>query len=61
MSSKQEKTEKIQVLLSRSDLNDLSKRIAKESITSGEPPVSVSHYVRKLLRRNLGKASGTGE
>jgi hypothetical protein len=61
MSSKQEKTEKIQVLLSRSDLNDLSKRIAKESITSGEPPVSVSHYVRKLIRRNLGKASGAGE
>jgi hypothetical protein len=61
MSSEQEKTEKIQVLLSRSDLNDLSKRIAKESITTGEPPVSISHYVRKLIRRNLGKSTSAGE
>ncbi len=54
MSSK-DKTEKIQVLLSTEDLEDLSKRISKKAILTGEPPESISHYVRKLIRKNLGK------
>jgi hypothetical protein len=50
-----DKTEKIQVLLSLEDLEDLSKKISKKAILTGEPPESISHYVRKLIRKNLGK------
>jgi len=50
-----DKTEKIQVLLSTEDLEDLSKKISKKAILTGEPPESISHYVRKLIRKNLGK------
>lgn len=53
--AKDEKVEKIQVLLSTEDLEDLSKKISKRSIQTGEPPESVSHYVRNLIRKNLGK------
>lgn len=58
-SSKQdEKTEKIQVLLSNEDLVDLAKKIAKASLSKGEKPASVSDYVRKLIRKDLGRSSG---
>ena len=57
MSSQQEKTEKIQVLLSEEDLTDLSRKIAKSALAKGDAPVSISHYVRKLIRRDLGKSS----
>ena len=40
-SSKEEKTEKIQVLLTKEDLSDLSRKIAKESLAQGEAPVSI--------------------
>jgi hypothetical protein len=53
--SAEDKTEKIQVLLSSEDLEDLGKKISKRSLLTGEPPESVSHYVRKLIRKNLGK------
>lgn len=55
MASHEDKTEKIQVLLSTEDLEDLSKKISKKAILTGEPPESISHYVRKLIRKNLGK------
>jgi hypothetical protein len=51
----EDKTEKIQVLLSTEDLEDLSKKISKKAILTGEPPESISHYVRKLIRKHLGK------
>ena len=51
----EDKTEKIQVLLPTEDLEDLSKKISKKAILTGEPPESISHYVRKLIRKNLGK------
>ena len=51
----EDKTEKIQVLLSTEDLEDLSKKISKKAILTGEPPESISHYARKLIRKNLGK------
>jgi len=54
-SNQQEKSEKIQVLLSEEDLTDLSRKIAKISLSKGEAPVSISHYVRKLIRKDLGK------
>jgi len=57
MSSQQEKTEKIQVLLSEEDLTDLSRKIAKRALAKGDAPVSISHYVRKLIRRDLGKTT----
>ena len=57
MSSQQEKTEKIQVLLSEEDLTDLSRKIAKAALAAGDAPVSISHYVRKLIRRDLGKTT----
>lgn len=57
MSSNAEKSEKIQVLLSEEDLTDLSRKIAKKSLSKGEAPVSISHYVRKLIRKDLGKTS----
>ena len=53
--SAEDKTEKIQVLLSAEDLEDLGKKISKKSLLTGEPPESVSHYVRRLIRKNLGK------
>ena len=43
--AREEKTEKIQVLLSTEDLEELGKKISKQALTKGEPPVSVSHYV----------------
>ena len=55
MSEKAEKTEKIQVLLSDEDLTDLSRKIAKKSLAKGEAPVSISQYVRNLIRKDLGK------
>ncbi len=55
--SQQEKTEKIQVLLSKEDLTDLSRKIAKKALAKGENPVSISEYVRNLIRRNLGKTT----
>ncbi len=51
----EDKTEKIQVLFSAEDLEDLGKKISKKSLLTGEPPESVSHYVRRLIRKNLGK------
>jgi hypothetical protein len=54
-SSQQEKSEKIQVLLSEEDLTDLSRKIAKMSLSKGEAPVSISSYVRRLIRKDLGK------
>ena len=53
----EDKTEKIQVLLSSEDLEDLSKKISKKALLTGEPPESVSHYVRRLIKKNLGKPS----
>jgi hypothetical protein len=55
MASSEDKTEKIQVLLSSEDLEDLSKKISKRAIQTGNPPESISHYVRRLIRKNLGK------
>jgi hypothetical protein len=56
MSNQQaEKTEKIQVLLSDEDLTDLSRKIAKKALAKGDAPVSISQYVRNLIRRDLGK------
>jgi len=56
MAKGEDKTEKIQVLLSTEDLEELSKKISKKALTSGEPPVSISHYVRGLIRRDLGRS-----
>jgi hypothetical protein len=53
--SAEDKTEKIQVLLSAEDLEDLGKKISKKALLTGEPPESVSHYVRRLIKKNLGK------
>ena len=55
MASNAEKTEKIQVLLSDEDLTDLSRKIAKKALAKGDAPVSISQYVRNLIRRDLGK------
>jgi len=57
MAKQQEKTEKIQVLLSNEDLTDLAKKIAKNSLSKGETPESVSNYVRNLIRKDLGRTS----
>ena len=56
-SAQDEKTEKIQVLLSKEDLSDLSRKLSKEALSKGEAPVSISHYVRRLIIRNLGKTT----
>lgn len=56
--NQQEKTEKIQVLLSEEDLTDLGRKIAKKALAVGETPVSISQYVRKLIRKDLGKTPG---
>jgi len=54
----EEKTEKIQVLLSNEDLTDLAKKISKASLAKGEKPASVSDYVRRLIRKDLGRTAG---
>lgn len=54
---KAEKDEKIQVLLSGEDLSDLTRKIAKRALANGEAPVSISHYVRSLIRKDLGKST----
>ena len=51
----QEKTEKLQDLISEEDLTDLTRKISKEALSKGEAPISVSHYIRRLIRKNLGK------
>lgn len=55
MPSNAEKTEKIQVLLSDEDLTDLARKIAKLALAEGDAPVSISQYVRNLIRKDLGK------
>jgi hypothetical protein len=55
-SREEEKTEKIQVLLSPDDFAELTKKISREALSAGEPPVSVSSYVRNLIRRKLGQS-----
>lgn len=55
--SKEEKTEKIQVLLSNEDFEELSKKISKRALTQSEPPESISHYVRRLIQRDLGRST----
>jgi hypothetical protein len=55
MASNAEKTEKIQVLLSDEDLTDLTRKIAKLALAEGDAPVSISQYVRNLIRKDLGK------
>jgi hypothetical protein len=57
MAKSQEKTEKLQVLISEEDLTDLTRKISKESLSKGEAPISVSHYIRRLIRKNLGKTT----
>lgn len=57
--SKQEKDEKIQVLLSGEDLVDLTRKIAKKALAKGIPPQSISQYVRNLIRKDLGKTLET--
>jgi hypothetical protein len=52
-----EKTEKLQVLISEEDLTDLTRKISKEALSKGEAPISVSHYIRKLIRKDLGKTT----
>ena len=53
----QEKTEKLQVLISEEDLTDLTRKISKEALSKGEAPISASHYIRRLIRKNLGKTT----
>jgi hypothetical protein len=57
MAKSQEKTEKLQVLISEEDLTDLTRKISKEALSKGEAPISVSHYIRRLIRKNLGKTT----
>jgi hypothetical protein len=57
MSTQSEKTEKIQVLLSEEDLTDLTRKIAKKALSKGDAPVSISQYVRNIIRRDLGKTT----
>ena len=57
MAKSQEKTEKLQVLISEEDLTDLTRKISKEALSKGEAPISVSHYIRKLIRKDLGKTT----
>jgi hypothetical protein len=57
MAKAQEKTEKLQVLISEEDLTDLTRKISKEALSKGEAPISVSHYIRRLIRKNLGKTT----
>jgi len=57
--SKQEKDEKIQVLLSGEDLVDLTRKIAKKALAKGIAPQSISQYVRNLIRKDLGKTLET--
>jgi len=52
-----DKSEKIQVLLTSDDLEALNKKIAKKSASTGDAPESISHYVRRLIKKDLSRPS----
>ena len=45
----------MEVAFLKNKLEDLGKKISKKALLTGEPPESVSHYVRRLIKKNLGK------
>ena len=53
MTEKENLTEKIQVLLSKADSSVLNIIIARRSIEEGTKPVSVSEYVRSLIKKDI--------
>jgi hypothetical protein len=46
-------TEKLQVLLSKNDVQTLNTIIAIRAVQTGEKPVPVSFYIRELIKRNI--------
>lgn len=53
-----DKSEKIQVLLTEEDLTALNKKIAKKAASTGDAAESISHYVRRLIKRDISRPQG---
>jgi hypothetical protein len=53
MNEKENLTEKLQVLLSKSDLRALNIIIARRSLERGTKPPPISSYIRELIKREI--------
>lgn len=53
MNEKENLTEKLQVLLSNSDLRALNVIIARKSLEKGMKPPPISSYIRELIKRDI--------
>jgi hypothetical protein len=53
MNEKENLTEKLQVLLSKSDLRALNIIIARRSLEQGTKPPPISSYIRELIKREI--------
>ena len=46
-------TKKLQVLLSESEVTSINRIIPNEAIESGERPVSISAFIRDIIRKEI--------
>ncbi len=46
-------TKKLQVLLSESEVTSINRIILNEAIESGERPVSISAFIRDIIRKEI--------
>jgi hypothetical protein len=53
MTEKENLTEKLQVLLSKSDLRALNIIIARRSLERGTKPPPISSYIRELIKKEI--------
>ena len=52
---KEQLNEKIQVLISRNDLQDLNRIILNKALESGKRPLPLSAYIRELIKEDIDK------
>jgi ribosomal protein S3AE len=54
-------TKKLQVLLSEDEVSLINKIILNEAIESGERPVSISSFIRDIIRVEIDKQVNDGK
>ena len=57
MQNKENLTENVQVLLSKSDLQALTFLLTKKALMAGEKPLPLSSYVREILKDHIQENS----
>jgi len=50
-------TKKLQVLLSEDEVSTINRIILNEAIENGERPISISAFIRDLIRKEIDKKS----